>query len=57
MTALGILPCDIAKRLKVTRQNCNHILHVGGMKHVGRLAKIFGCEKEELIIDTAPNKE
>jgi plasmid maintenance system antidote protein VapI len=56
MKELNIRPADIAKKLRVTRQNCNHILHVGGMKHVIQLAKIFKCTKEELIIDTTPKK-
>jgi hypothetical protein len=51
MIRSGFRPVDIAKRLKVSRQMANYILHKGGVLYAGRLARIFKCDRDSLIIN------
>jgi len=48
-------PIDLAKRLETNRQTVNYLLYIGGLKYAQRLANIFGCKREDLIIDTNPS--
>ena len=48
-------PADLARRLKISLQLANFIIHHGGRKYHEKLANIFGCKREDLIIDTNPS--
>lgn len=50
MYRLKMRPSDLAKRLKISRQLANYVIYKGGRKHAFRLAKLFGCKKEDLIV-------
>ena len=51
METNGIRPIDVAKRLRISRQLANYILHVGGVKWASRLANIFKITRNDLIIN------
>ena len=50
MGNLLIRPIDLAKMLKVDRQLANYVIWHGGAKYADRLAKIFGCRKNDLLV-------
>lgn len=50
MGKLLMRPVDLAKKLKVARQNVNYILYHGGAKYADKLAKIFCCKREDLLV-------
>lgn len=51
METNGVRPIDIAKRLRISRQLANYILHVGGVKWASKLANIFNLTRNDLIIN------
>ncbi len=48
-------PCEVAKRLGVSRQMMNYILYRGGTVYAGKLARIFRCAEADLLVGTKPN--
>jgi len=52
MGKLLMRPIDLAKILKVDRQLVHYIMYRGGAKYADKLAKIFGCKRTELLINT-----
>jgi len=50
-----IRPTDMAKKLGVSKQMGNYILHTGGLKYARKLAKILGCEVNSLLLNV-PSK-
>ena len=54
MIRAGLRAADLAKRLGVSRQMVNYIKNTGGISYAGRLARIFKCEKDTLIVSTIP---
>ena len=50
MDRLLMRPIDLAKILKVDRQLANYVIWHGGAKYADRLAKIFSCTKNDLLV-------
>ena len=41
---------DLARRMKKSPQMAYYIIHRGGMKYAALLAKIFKCERTDLLV-------
>ena len=50
MTRDLLRPADLAKKLGINRQSANYVLYHGGVKYADKLAKIFGCRKNDLLV-------
>lgn len=48
-------PIDLANKIGKDRQTVHYILNIGGIKYADQLAKIFGCKKSDLLVDTSRN--
>lgn len=48
-------PIDLANKIEKDRQTVHYILNSGGIKYAEQLAKIFGCKKSDLLVDTSRN--
>lgn len=56
MNRMLIRPADLARKLHVSRQMANYILHQGGVKYASKLAKILNCEREFLTVKILKKK-
>jgi hypothetical protein len=57
MREARLRPVDLGDMLKLSRQMANFILHKGGTKYAGKLARIFGCTEKELLVCAGERKE
>lgn len=56
MYRLKMRPIDLAKRLDISRQLANYVIYRGGRKHVFKLARVFGCHREDLLVNSKARK-
>ena len=49
MTKAFMRPIDLAERMKKSKQMTSYIIHRGGMQYATALAKIFKCDRLELL--------
>ena len=49
MTKAFMRPIDLAARMKKSKQMTNYIIHRGGMQYAKDLAKIFKCDRLDLL--------
>lgn len=49
MTKAFMRPIDLAARMKKSKQMTNYIIHRGGMQYARDLAKIFKCDRLDLL--------
>jgi len=52
MAKINLRPADLGSKLGVSRQLAHYIIHRGGWRYAFRLAQIFKCRVEDLIITT-----